>query len=219
MAGIGAVRHDYGQRGLVAYVQTQRPHEDTAWQRFLPGGPVAFLPCRDGRSSIVWTLPDAEAARLVAVDVGTFCRELTRACDAALGDVVGVSARAVFPLRRQIAKRFVDGRIALCGDAAHVVHPLAGQGLNIGLRDVIALRAMVVSATGRRADIGAPQRLERWQRERRSESTTAAWTFDGINRLFSNDAPLATLARGHLLDLAGRIPGLDVRLWKRAAGL
>jgi 2-octaprenyl-3-methyl-6-methoxy-1,4-benzoquinol hydroxylase len=107
----------------------------------------------------------------------------------------------------------------LCGDAAHVVHPLAGQGLNIGLRDVIALRKTVRAATERHADIGAPHRLARWQRERRSESAAAAWTFDGINRLFSNDAPLPTLARGHLLGIAGRIPGFDALLWKRAAGL
>jgi 2-octaprenyl-3-methyl-6-methoxy-1,4-benzoquinol hydroxylase len=91
--------------------------------------------------------------------------------------------------------------------------------LNIGLRDVIALRAMARSATEKRTDIGAPERLARWQRERRSESTTAAWTFDAINRMFSNDATLPTLARGHLLGIAGKIPGLDALLWKRAAGL
>ena len=219
MAGIDVKRHDYGQRGVVAYVETSKPHGDTAWQRFLPSGPLAFLPCRDGRSSIVWTLPDAGAERLLAVDDATFCGELTRAFDATLGDVVAVSKRAAFPLRRQIAERYVEGRVALCGDAAHVVHPLAGQGLNIGLRDVIALRAMARSATEKRTDIGAPERLARWQRERRSESTTAAWTFDAINRMFSNDATLPTLARGHLLGIAGKIPGLDALLWKRAAGL
>ncbi|HEY2347069.1 MAG TPA: FAD-dependent oxidoreductase [Xanthomonadaceae bacterium] len=219
LAGIGVARRDHGQRGLVAFVETARPHRDTAWQRFLPTGPLAFLPFRDGRSSIVWTLPDDEAARLLAVDETTFCSELTRAFDATLGDVVAVSQRAAFPLRRQIAECFVVGRVALCGDAAHVVHPLAGQGLNIGLRDVIALRTLVRDAGKRRGDIGAPHRLARWQRERRSESTSAAYAFDGINRLFSNDAPLPTLARGHLLGLAGRIPGLDALLWKRAAGL
>ncbi|HTA66040.1 MAG TPA: FAD-dependent oxidoreductase [Xanthomonadaceae bacterium] len=219
LAGIGVARRDYGQRGLVAFVETAQPHRDTAWQRFLPTGPIAFLPFRDGRSSIVWTLPDAEAARLLAIDDAGFCRELTRAFDATPGDVVAVSQRAAFPLRRQIAERFVEGRIALCGDAAHVVHPLAGQGLNMGLRDVIALRASVRGASERGGDIGAPHRLARWQRERRSESSVAAFAFDGINRLFSNDAPLPTLARGHLLGLAGKIPGLDALLWKRAAGL
>jgi len=219
MAGIGVVRHDYGQRGLVAFVATERPHEQTAWQRFLPTGPLAFLPFRDGRSSIVWTLPDDEAARLLAIDEAAFRAELTRAFDATLGEVVAVSERAAFPLRRQIAARFVEGRIVLCGDAAHVVHPLAGQGLNIGLRDVIALRETVRRASARGADLAAPHRLARWHRERRSESSAAAFAFEGINRLFSNDAPLATLARGHLLGLAGRVPGLDALLWKRAAGL
>ncbi|MEO7478281.1 MAG: FAD-dependent oxidoreductase [Lysobacteraceae bacterium] len=219
MAGIGVVRHDYGQRGVVAYVETELPHEATAWQRFLPTGPLAFLPYRDGRSSIVWTLPDAEATRVLALDDAAFCAELTRAFDATLGDVVAVSQRAAFPLRRQIAERFVEGRIALCGDAAHAVHPLAGQGLNIGLRDVIALRKTIGDAIERRIDFASPHRLARWQRERRSESATAAYTFDGINRLFSNAAPLPTLARGHLLGVAGKIPGLDALLWKRAAGL
>ena len=219
MAGIGIARHDYGQRGLVAFVATRRGHEDTAWQRFLPTGPIAFLPFRDGRSSIVWTLPDAEASRLLALDEAAFCAELTRAFDATLGDVVSVSARAAFPLRRQVAERFVEGRVVLCGDAAHVVHPLAGQGLNIGLRDVAALRASVQRSAQRGAEIASSHRLARWERERRSESTAAAFAFDGINRLFSNDAPLATIARGHLLGIAGRIPGLDALLWKRAAGL
>lgn len=219
LAGIAVARHDYGQRGLVAYVETSKPHEDTAWQRFLPTGPLAFLPCRDGRSSIVWTLPDAAAERLLGVDEATFCRELARAFDANLGEVVAVSGRVAFALRRQLAERFVEGRVVLCGDAAHVVHPLAGQGLNIGLRDVIALRDTMRAATRQRADIGASARLARWQRERRSESATAAWAFDAINRLFSNDSMLPTLARGPLLGLAGAIPGLDALLWKRASGV
>lgn len=216
-AGITVSRHDYRQRGLVAFVETERPHADTAWQRFLPTGPVAFLPFRDGRCSIVWTLPDAEAERLLAIDDAGFCSELTRAFDATLGEVTTVAQRAAFPLRRQLAARFVVGRIVLCGDAAHVVHPLAGQGLNVGLRDVIALRAAVRADT--HGDAGAPHALARWARERRSESAIAAYTFDGINRLFSNVTLLTTLARGHLLGLAGRIPGLDALLWKRAAGV
>ncbi len=218
LAGISVARHDYHQRGLVAFVKTERPHQDTAWQRFLPTGPIAFLPFRDGRSSIVWTLPDAEAERLLAADEASFCRELTRAYDATLGEVVAVSRRAAFALRRQLAERFVAGRVVLCGDAAHAMHPLAGQGLNTGLRDVIALRASWRKARERGIDPGAVQRLARWQRERRSESAMAAYTFDGINRLYSNDAPLPTLVRGHLLGLAGRIPGLDALLWRRAAG-
>ncbi len=211
-------RHDYGQRGLVAYVGTERPHEDTAWQRFLPTGPLAFLPCADGRCSIVWTLPDQEAERLLAADDVAFMRELTRAFDARLGEVVSVSARAAFPLRRQLAKAYVAGRVALVGDAAHAVHPLAGQGVNLGLRDVAALRALWRRA-GASADLAAPHRLARWERERRSENTLAAYSFDAINRFFSNDALVPTLVRGPLLGLVGRAGGVGRFFARRAGGI
>lgn len=218
-AGLDAQAHDYHQRGLVAYVGTERPHEDTAWQRFLPGGPLAFLPCPDGRSSIVWTLPADEAQRLLDADQDCFRRELTRAFDARLGEVTSVSQRAAFPLRRQLAGKLVAGRVLLAGDAAHVVHPLAGQGVNLGLRDVAALRLEWQRARGRGADIAAPHRLQRWARTRHSENTLAAYSFDTINRVFSNDALLPTLLRGHVLGLAGRLPPLTQLLWRRAAGI
>lgn len=219
LAGIASTRHDYGQCGLVAYVRTTQPHQDTAWQRFLPTGPLAFLPCADGRCSIVWTLPDAEAQRLRVLAPDAFCAELTRAFDARLGEVVEVGERAAFPLRRQIANDYHQGRVLLLGDAAHAVHPLAGQGVNLGLRDVTALADLLQSAIARGVDIGASHRLARWARERRSETLLAASAFDGINRLFSNDAVLPTLLRGHLLGLAGRIPPITHILWKHAAGL
>ena len=219
LAGLKSERHDYGQRGLVAYVGTERPHEDTAWQRFLPSGPLAFLPCPDGRCSIVWTLPDAEAERLLAADEAAFRRELTRAFDARLGDVVSVSERAAFPLRRQLAQDYVAGRVVLAGDAAHVVHPLAGQGVNLGLRDIAALRDTWRRAGERGADFATPHRLARWARGRHSENAIAAHGFEAINRAFSNDALLPTLLRGQVLSLAGRLPPLTRLLWKRAAGL
>ena len=200
-------RHDYGQRGLVAYIGTERPHEDTAWQRFLPTGPLAFLPCADGLSSIVWTLPDAEAERLLSLDDQAFASELTRAFDARLGEVVSVSSRAAFPLRRQLAKNYVAGRVALVGDAAHAVHPLAGQGVNLGLRDVAALRAQWRRA-GSAGDIGVSHRLARWERGRRSENAVAAYSFEAINRIFSNDSLVPTLVRGPVLGLVGRVGAL-----------
>lgn len=219
LAGLEAPLHDYGQRGLVAYVGTELPHEDTAWQRFLPTGPLAFLPFTDGRCSIVWTLPADEAQRLLETDEESFRRELTRAFDARLGEVVSVSARAAFPLRRQLASAYVAGRVALAGDAAHVVHPLAGQGVNLGLRDVAGLRDMWRKAQAAQADLGAPHRLARWERTRRSENTLAAYSFEAINRAFSNDAMLPTLLRGHALGLANRLPPLTHLLWERAAGV
>lgn len=219
LLGIETDAHDYRQRGVVAYVRTTLPHEQTAWQRFLPSGPLAFLPCADGRCSIVWTLPDEEAARVLALDDTAFCRELTRAFDARLGEVLEVSPRAAFPLRRQLAKTMLVDRIALIGDAAHAVHPLAGQGVNLGLRDVASLRASVTEATQRGLDPFASHRMQRWARERYSENALAAYGFEAINRVFSNDALLPTLLRGHALGIAGRLPPLTQLLWKRAAGL
>ena len=217
--GLETDAHDYGQRGLVAYVRTEAPHGDTAWQRFLPTGPLAFLPCADGRSSIVWTLPEDEARRLLAADDASFRRELTRAFDARLGEVTAVSARAAFPLRRQLAKDYVAGRVLLVGDAAHAVHPLAGQGVNLGLRDVAALRALWRRAAEVQADFATAHRLARWERTRRSENAVAAHSFEAINRVFSNDAMWPTLLRGPALGLANRLTPVTRALWRRAAGV
>jgi len=218
LAGIGVDGRDYAQRGVVGYVQTERPHEDTAWQRFLPSGPLALLPWVDGRCSIVWTLPNDEAARVLALGDHDFGRELTAAFDARLGTVVPASRRVAFPLQRQLSATQQAGRVLVVGDAAHAVHPLAGQGVNLGLRDVAALRALVTDARGRRVDWDSPHRLARWARTRRSENAVAAHAFEGINRLFSNDGVASTLLRGHLLGIAGRLPPVVDALWRRAAG-
>lgn len=224
LAGIGMGTEDYGQRGVVAYVASERPHEDTAWQRFLPTGPLAFLPCDASAdapnvSSIVWTLPDAEAARVVALDDAAFAEEVTRAFASCLGDVRPLSPRIAFPLRRQLADAYVAGRVLAIGDAAHVVHPLAGQGVNLGLRDVSALRDSVAAAQQRRVDWTAPHRLARWARARRSDATASAYAFSAINRVFSNDHLATTLLRGHALGLAGKIAPLNRALWRHAAGV
>lgn len=224
LAGIDTKIEDYGQRGVVAYVATAHSHEDTAWQRFLPTGPLAFLPCAPwpevaNVSSIVWTLPDAEAVRVVALDDAAFAEEITRAFAARLGDVRPLSGRIAFPLRRQLADAYVSGRVLTIGDAAHVVHPLAGQGVNLGLRDVSALRDVVASAQERRADWAAPHRLARWARARRSDATASAHAFSAINRIFSNDDVATTLLRGPALGLAGKLAPLSRALWRHAAGV
>lgn len=224
MAGIQAPCHEYGQRGLVGFIQHTLPHRATCWQRFLPGGPLAFLPFADtedgcARSSIVWSLPDAEAERLLAVDDETFLTELARAFDGPLGDLAGVSRRAAFPLRRQLAASQLAGRMVLVGDAAHAVHPLAGQGVNLGLRDIDALLQLLARDTGKAADPGAPHRLARWSRQRRSDAAMSAYAFEAINRVFSNDAVLPTLVRGAALGLAGRVAPLSRTLWRHAAGV
>ena len=219
LAGLDVDAHDYGQRGVVAFIETADPHRETAWQRFLPTGPLALLPFTQGRSSIVWTLPEAEAARVLALDDAAFAVALTDASAARLGRAVPVSARAAFPLRRQLVRQQVAGRVLVLGDAAHVVHPLAGQGVNLGLRDVAALRTEVESAQARRVDWASAHRLQRWARRRRSDNTVSAYAFEGINRLYSNADPLAVLARGPLLGLAGKLPPLTRALWRHAAGV
>ena len=218
LAGIEVDVHEHGQRGIVGFVATGRAHEDTAWQRFLPGGPLAFLPFADGSSSIVWSLPEAEAARVLALDGAAFGRELGRAFDLRLGEVRPLSPRAAFPLRRQLARDYARGRVLVLGDAAHVVHPLAGQGVNLGLRDVAGLRAAVQSAQGSQGDWSTPARLARWARTRRSEDTLAAHAFSAIDRLFRSENPAAVLLRGPMLGLAGRMPPLSRALWRKAAG-
>ena len=218
LAGIGTDAHDYRQRGVVAYVETGLPHAGTAWQRFLPGGPLAFLPCGDGLSSIVWSLPDGEATRVLALDDAAFDEELTDAIDARLGAVRVVSKRAAFPLRRKLAARQCEGRVLLAGDAAHVVHPLAGQGVNLGLRDVSALRASIANAQSRGLAWDAPHRLQRWARQRHSDNTLAAHAFEAINRIYGSDALWPTLLRGHALGIAGRLPPVASALWRHASG-
>lgn len=217
-AGIDTRGHDYGQSGLVAYIRTAEPHAETAWQRFLPGGPLAVLPCADGLSSIVWSLPLAEAERLQACPAEAFERALERAFDARLGAMRLASERALFPLRLQLAKRYRAGPVLLAGDAAHAVHPLAGQGVNLGLQDARELLALSSEAESRGHALHTPRLLDRYARRRQSENTLAAYGFDALNRLFSNDALLPTLLRGHALGLAGALPPLR-RFWvQRASG-
>ncbi|MGH8033515.1 MAG: UbiH/UbiF family hydroxylase [Luteimonas sp.] len=219
LADGGVTTRDYGQRGVVAFVDTEHAHEDTAWQRFLPSGPIALLPFTNGRSSIVWTLPDARAAEVLALDDAGFADALTRASGARLGAVRTASARATFALRRQLVDGYVHGRVLMLGDAAHVVHPLAGQGVNLGLRDVAGLRDAVAGAQRRGRDWASPPALMRWARTRRSENALAAHALDAINTVYSSDGMLRTLLRGPLLGLAGRLPPVTAALWRRAAGI
>lgn len=226
LLGIAVDAHDYAQKGVVAYVRSELPHAQTAWQRFLPTGPLALLPFADAAdaapaghcSSIVWTLPTAEADRVLALDTDAFNHELTAASGARLGKLQLDSTRAAFPLRRQLATEYLRDRVLLLGDAAHVVHPLAGQGVNLGLRDVAALLALVRDAQARRTDYAAEAGLRRWARVRRSENALSAHAFSAINAAFSNDNVAATLLRGPMLAMAGRMPPLAHALWRHAAG-
>ena len=218
LVGIGTRGHAYAQRAVVAHVATTRPHEGTAWQRFLPGGPLAFLPLADGRCSVVWSLPDDEAQRILALDDDAFRDELGCALDMRLGPVTSTTPRAAFPLRLNLAERYVAGRCVLIGDAAHVVHPLAGQGMNLGFRDVICLRRELGSAIRRGVDPGRAHVLRRYERERRSENTFGAYGFDMIGKLYGRDSLALATLRGAALRLAGKFAPLRRRLADAAAG-
>ncbi len=215
---IGTRDRDYGQRAIVAHVGTERAHESTAWQRFQPGGPLAFLPLADGRCSIVWSLQSDEATRLLALDEAAFCAELGCALDFRLGAITSTTQRHAFPLRMRLAERYAAGRSVLIGDAAHAVHPLAGQGLNLGLRDVRNLREQLQRARSRNSDHGAAQVLRRYERERRSENTLAANSFSLIERSFDSDFTAIAGLRGLALGVANRIAPLKRLLDDAAAG-
>jgi len=185
LAGLAATRTDYGQTAIVAMVSTARPHEHTAWQRFLGDGTLAFLPLRDAHSSIVWSLPTVRAEQLLAATPAAFERELERDFDGALGKVQLASERLKFPLWRLSASAYVTERVALVGDAAHVVHPLAGQGANLGLLDAAALADVLAEGLKVREDPGATRLLRRYERWRRSENDLMSGAIDVFDRLLA----------------------------------
>ena len=226
LTGIETSGHDYGQQGLVAFVSSEQQNNETCWQRFLPTGPVALLPfnadgdaaLRGRLGSIVWTLPTAEAARLRDADAAVFEAELSQAFGGELGAFRLQSQRVVFPLQRQLADTYAKGRVLLLGDAAHVVHPLAGQGVNLGLRDVASLRDVLRDGGHGIASL-TRQRMARWARTRKSENAVNAHAFETINRVYSTDAMWPTLLRGQALGIAGKLPPLARALWRHAAGV
>src|SRR5688572_19561420 len=195
-AGLFATRADYGQVAIVAMVSTAKPHARTAWQRFLGDGTLAFLPLLDGQSSIVWSLPTARAAKLLACAPQDFERELEADFDAALGKIRLTSDRLQFPLWRLDAEDYVTERVTLVGDAAHVVHPLAGQGANLGFLDAAALADVLAEGIAGREDPGALRILRRYERWRRSENQLMSTAIDAFDRLLARGSgPVAELAQ------------------------
>lgn len=219
LAGIKTVNWSYGQSGIVATIGHEREHEGRAVQHFLAGGPFAILPLRGRRSSIVWTERDAEAERLAALPPAEFHAELERRFGLQLGEIEVLSPLRVHPLGFSVARSFVADRLALVGDAAHVIHPIAGQGLNLGLRDVAALAECVADAARLGLDVGAPEVLARYERWRRFDTAAMGFSTDALNRLFSNRSDALKLLRDVGLGLVERAPRLKEFFAAEAAGL
>jgi len=185
--GIRQDYRSYNQHGLVAVVGKQKPNPGVAWQRFMQGGPLAFLPLADGSSSIVWTRSSIEAQRLLALDNNAFMDELDSASSGWLGRVESCGPRAAFPLSMRLSESYVAHRTVLVGDAAHVVHPLAGQGVNLGFSDAAALTETLIRARSAGTDIGAAGVLQKYDRWRRAESEAMAFGMHALRSLFSHD--------------------------------
>ena len=218
-AGITRSGWGYGQTALVTAVEHSLPHHGIAHQFFMPEGPLAILPLPGNRSSIVWSETDARAAQIQALSDEDYLNALRPRFGDFLGEIMLAGTRFTYPLSLTLANSFVAPRLALVGDAAHGVHPIAGQGLNLGLRDVGALAQVIVEAKRRGEDIGAIDVLERYQQWRRFDTTTLALGMDGVNRLFSNDNPLLRLGRDLGMGAVNALPGLRRRFIRTAAGL
>lgn len=218
LAGIETFSHDYRQAGLVTTISHTEPHHNVAYEHFRPAGPFASLPLRGNRSSLVWTETPERAKALLSMAPEDLAGQIEAAMGSVLGRVEVVETVQSFPLNLILARRFVAPRLALVGDAAHVIHPLAGQGLNLGLRDVAVLAEIVVDAVRLGEDFGRLDVLERYQSRRRADTAAMALTTDALNRLFSNDMAPVRAIRDFGLSVVDRIGPLKEGFIAQAAG-
>lgn len=218
-ADIAVKGWDFDQAALVTTVKTEKYHQDTAWQRFLKTGPLAFLPLTEGYSSIVWSTSPDEAKRLTEISEEEFAIELEQAFESKLGKIESVAARAVFPLRLFETLHYVKPRLALVGDAAHTIHPLAGQGVNLGLADVASLINVVVEALNDKKDIGDFKILRRYERWRRADNRSMLVAMDGLKRLFGSELSAVKDLRGAGLNIINNITPLKNLIMRQAMGL
>ncbi len=218
-AGIRRQGWQYGQTALVCAIEHEKPHHGVAHQFFMPPGPLAILPLPGNRSSIVWSETEANAARIQSLDDAGYLEVLRPRFGDFLGEIGLAGKRWTYPLALSMALSFVGERMALVGDAAHAMHPIAGQGLNAGLKDVAALAEVLADARRRGEDIGRPEVLERYQLWRRFDTTTLLMATDFFNRLFSNDNGLLRFARDLGMGAVNAMPGLRRAFIREAAGL
>ncbi len=219
LAGIGAETDDYGQSAVIANVSTERPHRNRAWERFTHHGPLALLPMSGDRCSLVWTVPRAQADPTLALPDEEFLAALQACFGDRLGRFTRAGARVAYPLVRVSARRHVAARLALIGNAAHTLHPVAGQGFNLGLRDVAALAEVVADAAAAGEDIGAPAVLERYQRWRAADQSRVLALTDGLVRVFSNDFPPLVVARSLGMVALDLLPPLKRLMMRQTMGL
>ena len=216
LAGIDFNQDDYGQSGLVAVVKTEKNHENTAWQRFQSTGPLAFLPLADGSCSIVWTLPSDRADYYLHLGKNDFKAALAEALDYKLGKVTKVGKRAAFPLRGSQASQLISQRIALVGDAAHTIHPLAGQGVNLGIKDAVELAQQLSQA---KADVGSKKVLRRYERARKGDNLLTMRAMEAFRLLFGHSASSVKTLRNVGMSLFNQSSLVKNEVIKKAMGL
>jgi 2-octaprenylphenol hydroxylase len=219
MAAIGTKGWDYDQHAIVATIKPAHHHQQVARQRFMPSGPLALLPIDDGRCSIVWSTTPEKADDLMALSDSAFCDRLTRASEAVLGEIVEVGPRGLFPLRLGHAESYCRHGFVLVGDAAHAMHPLAGQGVNLGFMDAMTLADVVIDAYRRGRGIGSISTLRRYERARKGPNIATLAVMDGFKRIFSNDLMPLKLIRNLGLDVANRSGIIKHQLIRRAMGM
>ena len=217
-AGIGIHGWEYDQSALVTWVKTEKHHQETAWQRFQPDGPLAFLPLTEGHSSIVWSTSHEHAKALAALDESAFAEALAASFEHRLGAIEKVGPRAVFPLRYFETLHYIQPRLALVGDAAHMMHPLAGQGVNLGMADAASLAEVLLEAHGKHRDPGSYSVLRRYERWRRADNRAMLFSMDSFKLLFSSRSQFVRWLRNTGLNVTDRITPLKHAFMQRALG-
>ena len=218
-AGIDLNQSPYEQKAVVAVVKSNLHHKDTAWQRFLPSGPLAFLPLSDGSCSIVWSAESARADELMAMEKNIFIDELQNAFENTLGKIEHVSERAAFALVRRHANEYVKSGLALIGDAAHTIHPLAGQGVNLGLLDAAALAETLLNARATGKNIASLTTLRKYERWRRADNSLMMYSMSGFKNLFSNEQTELSFVRNAGLNIVNGLGPVKNKLMRHALGL